>query len=732
MTLNVDEVKMNIKDIKESNQSPKISETLLNTNSQCIDIKYISENSVKQNDEVRNESSLAESQYPNSSMENLEKSNNPEQENENSYQKLEKDYFLEADKYLEMYLDKKKSFQPEQFPRYGISEASTQTILTMRELDDLQAKKTISDSELFMNIFQKSPDLFPKIYSKFVYENVLFDRKNIPFTPEIPKDLPRLKEPKSTDTFSLSKSRKNTKKITENSLSFSSQKQKIIDLDLNLSMNNHNSNKSLNLNTQNIPVTSNTNNGPKLSGGIGMERVGIFFNSNIDGGNGNGNWNSSGNGGKGICLGFGIRSGLNAHENEDREKENDKLTSRKRKNPLNYYDFNKNGIIYKNGFEASYNNNNMRTNANSIIITNTDTNTNSSSLPIRKNLFFDKNSNANVNSNSNPNWNGNDNGNQNANANSNSNRFSNEIHQTKFPIENSYEFKITAEDISNKNKNKILMKRKIDNRRKIKSQNLHKPHLHFSKKHQSDINKINDNNNSNPHSLSISHTNSNSKSKKLENIRNKTQVNFKNFEGKEAQYKNNINFNSSKNLSLNENDNHNIDFNKDNNHNDINMNININTPLLQTQKEKDNRNEKNDFNNINNFSVKKTKIIKTTSNNNNYIPNPALDKEKNKHFFNTENNQNPNSNLNSNINSVNNTNDINNAFNLINPSNNEDFSRSSNVDNSFLRNNNNIFTDQLANDLNQNNSSFLSFDLNNEIPQNFSNRSIPIKLRVIN
>ena len=93
MTLNVDDLKMNIKDIKDTNQSPKISETLINTNSQYLDIKYISENSVKQNDEVRNESSLAESQYPYSSMENLEKSNNPEQENESSYQKLDKDYF---------------------------------------------------------------------------------------------------------------------------------------------------------------------------------------------------------------------------------------------------------------------------------------------------------------------------------------------------------------------------------------------------------------------------------------------------------------------------------------------------------------------------------------------------------------------------------------------------------------------------------------------------------------
>ena len=155
MTHNLDDIKMNIKDIKDSNQSPKISETLLNTDSQCIDIKYISEISVKQNDEVRIESSLAESQYPYSSVENLEKSNIPEQENENSYQKLDKDYFLEADKYLEMYLDKKKSFQPDQFPRYGISEASTQTNLTMREIDDLQAKRTISDSDLMLNIFQK-------------------------------------------------------------------------------------------------------------------------------------------------------------------------------------------------------------------------------------------------------------------------------------------------------------------------------------------------------------------------------------------------------------------------------------------------------------------------------------------------------------------------------------------------------------------------------------------------
>ena len=155
---------------------------------------------------------------------------------------MDKDYFLEADKYLEMYLDKKKSFQPDQFPRYGTSEAGSQTSLTMREIEDLQAKRTFSDSDLLINLFQKSPDLFPKIYSKFVYEGIVFDRRNLTPTEILSsaRDIPLGKEPKSTDTFSLSKSRKNRAKKTfppENNLSFTSQK--ILDLDLSMNNNNN-------------------------------------------------------------------------------------------------------------------------------------------------------------------------------------------------------------------------------------------------------------------------------------------------------------------------------------------------------------------------------------------------------------------------------------------------------------------------------------------------------------
>ena len=160
------------------------------------------------------------------------------------------------------------------------------------------------------------------------------------------------------------------------------------------------------------------------------------------------------------------------------------------------------------------------------------------------------------------------------------------------------------------------------------------------------------------------------KSKKLENIRKTTQVNFKNFEVKD-QEKPNLNWNTSKNLNLNENVNVNID------------SLQKETPIEQ--------------NNSNNFSLKKSKRMKS-------VNFPA---EKSKKFLTSDNN-------------------------LITPSVNEEISRSSNVDNDFLRNNNNIFTDHLANELNQNNSSFLSFDFNNEIPQNFSDRSIPVKIKVIN
>lgn len=610
MTHHIDEIKINIKDVKESNQSPKISETLLNTDSQYLDIKYISENSCKQNDELPMESSLQESQYPYSS---LEKSNIP-QENENSSQKLDKDYFLEADKYLEMYLDKKKTFQSDQFPRYGISEASTQTNLTMREIDNLEERKTISDRDFMLNIFQKSPDFFAKIYSRFVYENIVFDcRRNISSENQNSKDLlQKEKEPKSTDTFSLSKNRKNSKKNGENNLSITSSQKIVKDLDLSMNSNQiPNQNYSL----------------------------------------------------------------------DDRERE--KLISRKRKNPLNYYDFNKNGMIYKNGFDASFNNgSNIQSNLSARNHSSINPSVNFESLtPIQKNFFTEGN-------------------------NKNLIKF-----QTKIPND----LKVSTEDLSSKNKNKILIKKKVDNRRKNKIMNqnqLKKPHLHFSNKIENK-------------QLSAE----NSKSRKLENIRKSTQVNFKSmYQNKEQETNKNLNLNVVKDLNLNEN------FDSLNENNSLKETL-INPGLS---------------NSTNNFSIKKAKKLKNgtfinefksqnqpisshnnlglgepsnlpSNDNSNMIPfncnpntnNILLPQEKSKKIFNSDGN-----NINSNL-------------NLITPSNIEDFSKLSNVDNSFLKNNT-TFPEQLANDLNlnQNNSSFLSFDFNNEMPQNFSDRSLPVKIKV--
>lgn len=674
MRHNVDEIKMTLKDLKESNQSPKIQETLINNETQCVDIKFTSEISSKKSEAICYESSQGESQNPIGPLNALDNKSREgkelkEKENyESSEQKLDKDYFLEADKYLEMYLDKKKTFQPDQFPRYGISEVGSQTDLTMREIDDLYAKKSLNQNDLMLNMFQKSPDLFPKIYSRYVYENFLFDCKrtnsNVSESqlnqslaigaysnnsnPNLSlsnsknhleaKDLKDLKDPKgNSETFSLSKNQKKTSK--KQGILLSQGQGPLGDFSTN-SFNQINPNRFPSQKKMDLDLSlNNTNN---LSFNNSLNNIG-----NSGGGNGNNSTRLN-------YANFSKSSTAKvSFRNEDLEDKEEKLLSRKRKNPLNYYDFNKNGLIYKNGFENAY----------------------------------ASNSSNNLKS-------------------SNSDRRESNFNQVQNQSLNIHEFKINAEEFSTKNKNKILIKRKIDKRKNnkfpisyhqqnqnasnIRNQNIsnisnaldhsnpnaissNKPHLHFSKKDSS-------------HKIT-----ENSKSKKAENLSRNI--------SKEKDKEKDKDKDKDKDLILQER----------NSNKNLNLSLNENI-------------ESSSFNTSENFKQKKPGKKQQKNLQIQNLKN--LDKEKNE-----KNEKNSKKNLEGN------------NPNIISASNNEEFSRSSNtnVDNSFLlRNNNsnfNILTDQLANDLNQNSSNFVTFDFNsNEIPQqNFNlekERSIPVKIKL--
>lgn len=138
------------------------------------------------------------------------------------------------------------------YPRYGLCEKSTQTLLTMREIEDYEALKVIPQQEFYANLFQASPDLIPKIFGRYyLQDNLIFghdDRINLADNP-----------------------------------------------------------RNLALNAQESFYRQKANNTSRQINGLLLQSDALF----------QGNCNS----------------------NED------KIISRKRKNPINYNDFNKNGII---------------------------------------------------------------------------------------------------------------------------------------------------------------------------------------------------------------------------------------------------------------------------------------------------------------------------------------------------------------------------------------------------
>ena len=96
-----------------------------------------------------------------------------------SIKKINKEFRSTSDKGFNIESMSNFIFELDTLPRYGICEKSTQTILTMRDIDNLEAYKTIPTRELISNMFRTSPDMYFKIFGKYLNENIKCESSEI-------------------------------------------------------------------------------------------------------------------------------------------------------------------------------------------------------------------------------------------------------------------------------------------------------------------------------------------------------------------------------------------------------------------------------------------------------------------------------------------------------------------------------------------------------------------------
>lgn len=115
---------------------------------------------------------------------------------------IESDCLMSKDMFSQTYSTEKQYLEIKKFERYGLCEKSTQTLLTMGEIEEYEAIKYIPKNQLLSNALQSSPDLILKIFGKFhfidnfIYKNSgdFICRQNMSIIPQ--NNLGSIQKPK--------------------------------------------------------------------------------------------------------------------------------------------------------------------------------------------------------------------------------------------------------------------------------------------------------------------------------------------------------------------------------------------------------------------------------------------------------------------------------------------------------------------------------------------------------